>query len=88
MIRDCGNCGHISKADRIYKAIESAKKNECGITILLDKLVHSNNIHIIKHNVLNEYSFAFGEDTLYLIHNNEIESRILWWDVVAVQVIW
>lgn len=88
MIRDCGNCGHTSKADRILRAIESAKKNECGITILLDKLIYSNNARIIKHNVLNEYSFAFGKDTLYLIRNDEIESCIPWWDVVAVQVIW
>lgn len=89
IVNDFGNCGNPQKLDRIYNAIKSAQDNECGLVFRLDPVCYGTHSNIIiKHSEINEYSFATNNDDILVIRNNKVVSKIPWWDLFVIRVIW
>lgn len=89
ILNDFGNLGNPQKLERVLNAIKSAQDNECGLVFRLDPLVYGEHSNIIiKHSEINKYNFAISGDEIFVIRDNKVVSKICWWDLFIIRVIW
>lgn len=89
MIRDLGNCGNIAKIERIFKAFESAKNNECGLRFILDPLVYgTDNIVTIGHSNIKTAIISANKTDLFIMTNEGVTITLPWWDIDRMVQLW
>lgn len=88
MIRDFGNGGNYLKRLRVMEAIKCAKENKCAMNIILDPLVYTAGTIRFGAGETAVCEFTCDQDTLYVSRKGSVLTKIPWWDIDRVVLIW